>query len=509
MRRAAAAIDRRGRVLLGLGLVALATVTLILAHRKPLWNDELFTLYISRLPSVSGMWDILATGVEQTPLTFYLLTRGSLEALGDGPVAIRLPELLGFLLASVCVYLFVERRASPLYGLVAALLPVATIAYGYAYEARAYGLVLGFSAAALLCWQVAAEGGRHRRLAAAGTALALAAAVASHYYAVLVVAPLLVGEAVRSVERRRVDWTVAASFGGALVPLVAFAPLIAEAKDYSTTFWAQPTWGDAARFYPDSLMDRALFVVLAAVAVAFVAAAWRRPDRARHAGLRRPPTYELAALATLALLPAFAVLMGKLVTGAFTDRYALPALLAASILLALAAWWTDARQAVLGLALLAVLGAFAVQRIYDRYGEASADAHEQDAAVALLTRDGPPGGAVVVASPHDFFELSHRMAGSARPRVVYLADAAEARRRLETDAVELGVTGMARVAPLRVEPYRRFLASHPRFVVYGREGAWDWLSSALRDARADTTVVARNPEDGAPLLDVRRGRAAP
>jgi hypothetical protein len=96
-----------------------------------------------------------------------------------------------------------------------------------------------------------------------------------------------------------------------------------------------------------------------------------------------------------------------------------------------------------------------------------------------------------------------------RPRVVYLADAGEARRRLETDAVELGVTGMARVAPLRVEAYRSFLASHPRFAVYGREGAWDWLSSALRDARADTTVVARNPEDGTPLLDVRRGGTAP
>ena len=67
--------------------------------------------------------------------------------------------MLGYLLMSVCVFGFVVRRASRLYGLVAVLLPIATIAHGYAYEARAYGLVLGFSAAALLCWQRSAEAG--------------------------------------------------------------------------------------------------------------------------------------------------------------------------------------------------------------------------------------------------------------------------------------------------------------------------------------------------------------
>ncbi len=218
------------------------------------------------------MWSTLATGVEQTPLSFYVGTRASLEVLGDGGIAMRLPELLGFLLMSVCVFSFVERRTSPLYGLLAAVFPVATIAYGYAYEARAYGLVLGFSAAALLCWQVAAEG-RHRRLAAAGTAVALAAAVGSHYYAVLILIPLLAGEAARATARRQVDWLVLASFCGALVPLAAFAPLIAEAEDYSTTFWAQPTWHAAIRFYPDSLMDRALGLVMAGL---------RRRRRARR-----------------------------------------------------------------------------------------------------------------------------------------------------------------------------------------------------------------------------------
>jgi hypothetical protein len=498
-----AAIERRARPLLALLLTAVAAVTLVLAHRKPLWNDELFTYYISRL-SIGDMWSTLSTGVEQTPLTFYVVTRASLDVLGDGGIAMRLPELLGFLLMSVCVFLFVERRSSPLYGLVAVIFPIATIAYGYAYEARAYGLVLGFSAAALLCWQVAAEAGPHRRLAALGTALSLAAAVASHYYAVLILVPLVVGETTRSIISRRIDWLVLGSFGGALVPLLAFSPLIADAKDYSTSFWAQPTWHAAVRFYPDSLMDRPLGVVLAGFAAIVMFVVWRSWSARRHAGLSLPPSHELAALVTLILLPFFGVALGKLVTGAYTERYVLSAIVGIAILIALAAWWTDAGVPTLGLSLLVVFTVFAGARIGERNGDATVDADEQAQALAFLDRHRGAGEPIAVASPHDFFELSHRVARDGGPRLIYLADPALARKYLETDAVELGVTGMKDIAPLRVEPYRRFVASHSRVVVYGRYRAWDWLTSELKASGAHTRVLARNTENGAPLVEVRR-----
>jgi 4-amino-4-deoxy-L-arabinose transferase-like glycosyltransferase len=498
------AIERRGRLLLALLLAAVAAGTLLLADRKPLWNDELFTLYISRLPGLDEMWSELATGVEQTPLSFYVATRVSLDVFGGGTVAIRLPELLGFLLMSACVFLFVERRSSALYGLIAAIFPLATIAYGYAYEARAYGLVLGFAAAALVCWQIAAEGGPRRRLAALGTAVALAAAVGSHYYAALIVIPLLVGEAVRWTARRRVDWLVLASFCGALVPLAAFAPLILEARDYSTTFWARPTWHAAWRFYPDSLMDRALGVVVAGAAIVVGLATWRSRRGSRRATPALPPRHELAALVTLALLPFMGVAAGKLATGAFTDRYVLSAILAFAILLALAAWWADAGVPILGVCLLALLVVFAVGRFADRRQDAVADAEAQEQALAFLDGHRAAAAPIVVASPHDFFELSHRADRSGGPRLVYLADPGLAQRFLETDAVELGVVGMQRVAPLDVRRYRRFVAAHPRFVVYGRDRAWDWLTSALRARRMQTRVISRNPENGAPLVEVRR-----
>jgi hypothetical protein len=500
----AAAIDRRARPLLAVLLVALAAVTLMLAHRKPLWNDELFTYYISRLPGIDDMWSELATGVEQTPLSFYVATRASMDALGDGGIAMRLPQLLGFLLMTVCVFLFVERRSSPLYGLLAAIFPVATIAYGYAYEARAYGLVLGFSAAALLCWQVAAEGGRHRRLAALGLAVSLAAAVGSHYYAVLILVPLLAGEIARSVVRGRIDWLVLGSFCGALLPLLAFAPLIAEAKDYSTTFWAQPTWHAALRFYPDSLMDRALGVVMAVLAVIVAFVAWRTWRSRRDAGEQLPPSHELAALITLALLPFFGVALGKLVTGAYTDRYVLSAIVGITILVALAASWTDRGVPLLGISLLLVFAVFAGARFVERHGDATEDADAQKQAVAFLETHGRTDEPIAVASPHDFFELSHREAQQGGPRLLYLADPALAQQYLQTDAVELGVLGMKDIAPLRVERYRRFIASHSRFVVYGRYRAWDWLTYELQANGARTRVIARNSQNGTPLIEVTR-----
>ncbi|MBA3262631.1 MAG: glycosyltransferase family 39 protein [Thermoleophilaceae bacterium] len=504
----AGGVDRRAGLLLIAILSALGAITVLLADRKPLWNDELFTYYIGRLPGAGDVWSKLATGVEQTPLFFYLVTRASFAIFGHGQVAIRVPEMLGYMLMSVCLFRFVARRSSPIYGLVAALFPVATIAHGYAYEARAYALVLGFSAAALLCWQLATEGGPHRRLAALGLAVSLAAAVGSHYYAALVLIPLLAGEAARSLARRRVDWLVVGSLSGALLPLLLFAPLVREAGEYTTTFWALPTWPSAVRFYPNSLLDRELPAVVGVVLAVAALAALRSSSgpSVRERALRRPPDHELLMLLTLVLLPFFGVALGKLVTGAFTERSVLPAVLGITILIALAAWWTDREAPIVALSLLLVLTMFAGVRLAMRYDDAKADAEQQTQALHFLEGHSEGGVPIAVASPHDFFELSHLAVRDGGPRLVYLADAALAVRYLETDAVDLGVVGLQDIAPLHVEPYRSFVASHPRFLVYAGHGAWDWLTSALDSSGANTRVFARNRRNGDVLFEVKRRR---
>jgi uncharacterized membrane protein len=500
----ATAVDRRANLLLALFVAAVLATTLALADRDPLWTDELFTYYIGRLPSAGDVWSKLSTGVEQMPFFFYLVTRASLGVFGEGLLGLRLPEVLGFALMCVCLFHFVEHRSSAVYGFVAILFAVATRAYEYAYEARSYALVLGFAAAALLCWQRATEGGPHRRLAAIGMAIGLAGAIASHYYAVLILIPLLAGEAVRSLRRRRIDWLVVGSFGGALVPLLASAPLIEGAQGYYTSFWAKPRWSTVERFYPYFLLDRKLLaaVALAVVAAAFTAIRSRSRSPAARRPFRRIPDHELVALGTFVLLPLLGLLLGKLVTHGFTSRYALPAVLGVAALVALAAWWADGEAPIVGLSLVLLLVVLVAGRFTVRYDKATRDADRQTETLHFLQRHGRAGVPLLVGSPHEFFEMSHRASKDrGRPALVYLADRAEARRYLDTDDVDLALIGLEDIAPLDVEAYRPFIASHSRFLVYGDHGGWNWLTSALRDRRADLRVAARNP-GGDVLFDV-------
>jgi hypothetical protein len=68
--------------------------------------------------------------------------------------------------------------------------------------------VLGFGGIALICWQGAAMQSERRWYWLAGLAGALACAMLTHSYAVLLFLPIIFGELARSVSLRRVDWPI-------------------------------------------------------------------------------------------------------------------------------------------------------------------------------------------------------------------------------------------------------------------------------------------------------------
>ena len=250
---ALAAIEQRWPYLLAPIIVLFLAVTLVLDAKRPLWNDELFTLYISRQSSLRGVWNALLTGAEQLPIFFFVLVRLSTGILGNSPLALRLPETLGFLTMNVCTFTFVRRRVPACYGLVAFLFPAVTDAYYFAYEARPYGLVMGFCALAMLCWQSAAEPSR-RSLSLIGTAVFLACAVNCHYYAVLLLFPFGLAEIVRYLEAKRFDWAMYLAIVFPLVTLVLSLPVIRAASHYSSHFWAKPSWTSLISFYSNLLI---------------------------------------------------------------------------------------------------------------------------------------------------------------------------------------------------------------------------------------------------------------
>ena len=113
-------------------------VASVLSWRKQFWNDELFTFYISRRPTLTDVWQVLLTVAEQLPPLFFVITRAFTRAFVDSRLSFRLPEILGFWVMCASLFYFVRRRSSTAHGLIAMLLPMLTGAFYYAYEARPY-----------------------------------------------------------------------------------------------------------------------------------------------------------------------------------------------------------------------------------------------------------------------------------------------------------------------------------------------------------------------------------
>ena len=123
--------------------------------RTTMWFDELFTLYLAKLGSPQ---EIIAFNDASPPL-YPIIVHWLLPIIGNDALALRLPATLGYCAMMVCLWAFCRRRLPAAFAFAATLLTFERGLY-FATEGRAYGLVLGCAAGALLCWQMAAEGRR-------------------------------------------------------------------------------------------------------------------------------------------------------------------------------------------------------------------------------------------------------------------------------------------------------------------------------------------------------------
>jgi hypothetical protein len=488
-------LERRRGWLVG-GLLALYTVvTAVLAWQKLLWEDELYTLYISRVPTIADMWAILSTAIETIPPSFHILARASTAALGEHPLVLRLPEILGVGGMSLCLFWIVSRRSSTAYGAVAMFIPLVTSAYPFAYEARPYGILLGLAAVSMRCWQSVTEGGR-RTWWLVGLGAALATALASHYYAVLLFVPLVAGELVRSVMRRRLDLPVWITFVAATAPLAVFLPLIRSARAVAGTFWSKPRWSSMIDFYQVVLDPVPLLGILLLFGFYAIGRPRRGNDPVSRAAAPGPPLHEVVAAAGYLTIPACAVLGAKLVTNAFVERYALPAVIGLAIILSWGAYQVLDRRATLGVALLVFLCAwFVLMDARPSFLGLRQDAAGQAYTYRFLRDRVPRDLPIVIASPHAYFQLTYYAPPDLAPRLAYLADVSKGLRYLGTDGIDRGLLVLARWEALRVEDYRTFVMAHPRFVVLGRTGQWIWVLRALTEEGVPMRVLSQHGDD--------------
>ena len=257
----------------------------------------------------------------------------------------------------------------------------------------------------------------------------------------------------------------------------------------------------------ERLPDDRLRLVCAAtlVVLAYAALRHRRNGITGVVDSRRVSPPEIVAASGFLLLPVLAVAVATIVTGAYTERYVLPATVGVAILLPLALHRLDSGRRLVSICLAIVL-LFVVGLVYwNQATEVRDENRERNALIRSLERTA---GArpVVVADPHQFFELSHYAPPALAGRLIHLAGQDAALRYTDSYSTEAGLEVLSRFAPLDVRRFERFVASGDPFLLLLRPDRDTWVVPALEAAgRTLRPYPARN---GLSLYVVRRPQHA-
>lgn len=270
---------------------------------QSIWLDESATMILVHR-GFSGMLSHLSSS-ESAPPLYYILVWAWTKLFGAGPLGFRsFSALVGTL--TIPVMYAAGRRISTRVGLwAAALTAVNPAMYYYSQEARAYALVVLFSAAALVFWQRALEAPRPRNLWLWAGMSSLA--VLTHYFAAFMFLPEAIVLARRLGWRRALAPTAAVAFVG-----VALVPLALSQRADGKTKWIEAASltsriGESVKQFlvglygPLEIVSALLVALLAAGALALLL---RYGDRRERHGARDMATLAIAGLALPALLAA-------------------------------------------------------------------------------------------------------------------------------------------------------------------------------------------------------------
>ncbi|MGI8772265.1 MAG: glycosyltransferase family 39 protein [Acidobacteriaceae bacterium] len=305
------------------------------ASRKCFWADELFTVYLCRLPNFSSIWAAVTHGTDFNPPLFYLLTIGAQRLFGEGLIATRLPAIIGFWVFCVCLFVFVRRRAGAVAGAIAATFPFFTVAQYYAYEARPHGITLAWCGLALVCWQRVEER-RGTPLWAVGFGLSLICALLTHVYAIYLIFPFGVVELYNLWKSRRPNWHIVAAV---ILSLALVVPI------YLPLFRAYRSMisKGVVLFAPQDFLERFFLMVMGPelpvllLAIAMFAAGWKRGSE-KETGVVSIPRREVLLAVAFGFLPLVGIFGARITRGPFFNRYFLACIAGYAVLFAFAAF---------------------------------------------------------------------------------------------------------------------------------------------------------------------------
>jgi hypothetical protein len=203
------------------------------------------------------------------------------------------------------------------------------------------------------------------------------------------------------------------------------------------------------------------------------------------ARFRRIEPWHTAAFVALSILPVVAVVAAKLITHAFTHRYAIAAFPGVCILLTIGFsrinHYSPAGAAALWLMLVATFGGMVVRTYLMQQDELAALRET----AAFLRK--PADGAIVMSDVTGFHRLSFYARRDLGSRLVYLADPDESIRYLGFDTIDRGLLDLNPWFPLNVRRLLPYVTEHSSFLIWATIGDWSWTANAMagfdRDVR--------------------------
>lgn len=490
----------RALTIVTIGLTAI--VSLVWSHVKLFSQDEMYEFQTDSVHSLAQLVHVQRTWpISLDPLLYHSLSHGAMRAFGANEFSQRFPALLGFLLMQVCLFFLVRRLAGERAGAVAAAFPAVTATLYYSAEGRPYGFLLGLYALAMLCWICAVRTER-RGLALFGLAAAIAATLNTHYFGVLLLAPIWAAELWRTVERRRIDWPVVAAILAGMLGFAGARPFMKAAGEFKTYYYNGGGVGlhDITRAYRTLFVDytkqpivaqHVWMVALVSFALALVWGCWHAssPTHRDKTAMSRAPgllmsNADWVLLLVLAALPFGGYLLARFVTHSIEVRYVLGAIVAISAMLALAsAQWLDSDAVFSAVMIILGLG-IVIGGVVRIRGEQRKSAERlaslvlpTDVKAALMTN---PDGHLYIQDMGAFEEdRYYEPDPQVKPRMTLVYSADEELRWDGHDTMALTATHMHHFTDAPVVAYETIRNRPGEHIFVLFHTGWDWTDQAF------------------------------
>ena len=453
---------------------------------KSFWYDEVDTVIVARLPTVTTIWRALKQAIDGMPPLYYLVARLADHLVPNENIAFRIPSIAGLCCVLVCVFLFVRKRSGSVIALICVPIPFVTILYTtYAEEARPYSLVVAFVAIALLAYQHAPS-----TLWMLLMGFSLAIAVSLHYYAIFALVPFFAAEAALVLWAGRLRLRVWLALACGCLPLWVFWPLSSKLREYyGAHFWASVSLTDVLRTYgalfnttaelgftpvavSGTLGVAAVMVLVLALLATIVAMLGRVREDLTASKLFSENTLVLGMLA----LPMFIVVAALVAHGGMAPRYALSTVLGLPLALGIVLPSLD-RKAV-ALVMIFIFSGLVVQEAgfwRSWLGPLPGGVASATGVKNFIESVGYKDLPVVESDGFDYLKIQYYSSPEWKERFFVLTDAPNAVAYAGTDSIDKQLLIFQRFVPLHVSDFKVFASSHPRFLLYSTGGApFDW-----------------------------------